>query len=245
MNNHIFGIHSIVEALRAETQIEKIYILKTTPNDRLNELRNLAMKNQVPLQYVPIEKLQTLAFRGNHQGAVATISTMFYQSLEDIIKATLEANKVPLFVMLDGVTDVRNVGAIARSMECMGANALIVPISGGAALNADAMKVSAGALNFLPVCREKHLLDATYLLKEYGVQLIACTEKAKDTFFSVDFKEPTCLILGSEEKGISPTLLKAVTQQVKIPMQGQISSLNVSVAAGMILSEVVRQRLSL
>lgn len=244
MNNHIFGIHTIIEALRAETHIEKIYILKTTPNERLSELRNLAMKNQVPLQYVPVEKLQTLAFKGNHQGAVATISSMFYQSLEDIIKATLAANKVPLFVMLDGVTDVRNVGAVARSMECMGANALIIPISGGAALNADAMKVSAGALNYLPVCREKHLLDATYMLKEYGIQLIACTEKAQDTFFAVNFTEPTCLILGSEEKGISPALLKVVSQQVKIPMQGKISSLNVSVAAGMMLSEVVRQRMA-
>lgn len=244
MNNHIFGIHTIVEALRAETQIEKIYILKTTPNERLSELRNLAMKHQIPLQYVPVEKLQTLAFKGNHQGAVATISTMYYQPLEDIIKATLDANKVPLFVMLDGVTDVRNVGAIARSMECMGANGLILPISGGAALNADAMKVSAGALNYLPVCREKHLLDAAYMLKEYDIQLIACTEKGKEAFYQADFKAPTCLIFGSEEKGISPTLLKIASQQVKIPMQGQISSLNVSVAVGMILSETVRQRIS-
>ncbi len=239
----LYGIHTVTEALRSGKQIEKIWVSKNTQNDRIQSLKALAEEKKVPLQFVPVEKINTLTTTGNHQGVVAQISEITYQSLEEVLIRIQQSGEPALLLLLDGITDVRNVGAMVRTAECMGANAVILPVSGSASLNADAMKVSAGALMHLPVCRENHALDAVYLLQSYGIQIVACTEKGSDVFYKCDFRGNVCLVLGSEEKGISPSVLKIADKKVKIPMKGKIESLNVSVSAGMILSEVVRQRM--
>lgn len=242
--NTLYGTHSVIEAINAGTQIEKIYLQKDTQNERLKELKSLASTHNVPFQMVPMEKIRSLCPTGNHQGVVALMAEIFYQSLEELLISLQAENKVPLLVMLDGVTDVRNVGAIARSAECMGAHALILPTSGSAAINADAIKVSAGALSHLPVCRESHLLDVAYMLQSYKIPLFACTEKSKDTIFEMDFTTPVCLVFGAEDKGISTGILKICEKRAKIPMLGKVESLNVSVSVGMVLCEAVRQRLA-
>ena len=238
----LYGIHTVTEALRSGQQIEKIWVSKTSQNERIQSLKTLAEQKKVPIQFVPIEKINTLTTTGNHQGVIAQVSEIIYQPLEEILIQIQEKGETPLLLLLDGITDVRNIGAIVRTAECMGANAVILPTSGSASLNADAVKVSAGALMHLPICRENHTLDAIYLLQSYGIQTVACTEKAQETLFSEDLTGPVCLIFGSEEKGISQSVLKIADKKIKIPMKGKIASLNVSVSVGMITSEVIRQR---
>lgn len=238
----LYGIHTVTEALRAGQQIEKIWVSKNTQNDRIQSLKALAEEKKVPLQFVPVEKINTLTTTGNHQGVIAQMSEIIYQPLEEVLIRIQKSGEPALLILLDSITDVRNVGAIVRTAECMGAHAVILPVSGSASLNADAMKVSAGALMHLPVCRENHVLDAVYLLQSYDIRIVACTEKATETFYEADFTGNVCLVFGSEEKGISPSVIKIAEKKVKIPMKGKIESLNVSVSTGMILSEVVRQR---
>ncbi|MCL4136772.1 UNVERIFIED_CONTAM: hypothetical protein GTU68_057615 [Idotea baltica] len=191
---------------------------------------------------VPEVRLEKLAPNANHQGVIGILSAITYQPLEEVILSVIGKGEIPFFMALDGVTDVRNFGAIARTAECMGAHALIIPAHGSAAVNADAVKTSAGALHHLPVCREAHLVDSLMLLQAYDIKSVACTEKASDTIHQVDLKTPSCLIMGSEEKGISSSILKRADHLVRIPMYGKVGSLNVSVAAGMIMAEAVRQR---
>lgn len=241
--SNIYGIHAVIEAVKAGTQIEKILVLKGTQNERITELKQLATTFKIPFQAVPIEKLNSLVPSNKHQGAIAIASEIIYQSLEEVITRVQETGNPPLFVMLDGVTDVRNIGAIARTAECMGANALILPTSGSASLNADAIKTSAGALHHLPVCREHHVLDTVHLLQAYGISVVACNEKSKKIMYFEEMAGPVCLVFGSEERGIAPAVLKAANLVVKIPTIGKIESLNVSVAVGMVLSEVTRQRI--
>ena len=244
-SNLIFGIHAVMEAIHSDKTIDRIFVRQDEPSERLKEIREEARKKEVPLKLVPEAKLTGICRTDNHQGVAAYLAEIVFQPLEEIILSVTEKGEAPFLLLLDNVTDVRNFGAIARSAECMGVHAVIIPTIGGAAINADAVKVSSGALHHLPVCREKNLMDAMLLMQAYGIQLLACTEKSSKEIYDADFSGPICLILGSEEDGISPALLRRIPEHVKIPLLGKVSSLNVAVAAGMVLSEAVRQRRNL
>ncbi len=238
----IYGIHPVKEAIEAGRPVEKIVIRQDMGSERASEWRRMAQDLDVPLQMVPEVKLRKLSNNGNHQGVVAYLSAMPYQDLETTLLRLQEGGTLPLLLMLDGVTDVRNFGAIARSAECLGAQALIVPSRGAASLSADAVKVSAGALNHLAVCRVTDLVDAILLLQAYDVKSYGLSERAPETIWQTDFSGPSCLVMGSEESGISPRLLKRLDHVIQIPLSGHVGSLNVSVAAGITLAEITRQR---
>lgn len=240
----IFGSRPILEAMLAGKTLEKIFLLRGTKSTTTDEIMSEAKKLDVPVVTVPVEKLNNLT-RKNHQGAVAFISPIRYMPLDEIVTSLFEKGKDPLLLILDRVTDVRNFGSIARNAECMGVDAIVIPSRGGAQINADAMKTSAGALNLIPVCREPNLKDTIEYLKDYGVQIVACTEKTEEnlTDGKVDMVGPTAILMGSEEDGISPEYLKRADARVRIPLMGQIGSLNVSVATGIILYEAMSQRL--
>lgn len=241
--NLIYGTRAVMEAVEAGKEIESIFIQQGISNPLMNELRTLLKKNQITYKPVPPEKINRMV-RGNHQGVVAFISMITYHNIEDILPALFEKSKVPLLLICDHITDVRNFGALARSALCAGVHAIIIPEKGSAQINADAVKTSAGALHKIPVCRQ-HLLNAVKFLKQSGVRIFASTEKASEHIYEADFKEPVAIIMGSEENGITRDLLKAADYLVKIPMQQELDSLNVSVAASVVLFEVVRQRLTL
>ena len=240
--NLIYGVYPVVEALEAGRSLEKVMISRAGNHERIRDIRSGAKTAGVPVQVVPDETLQRLCPDANHQGVVALAAAISYSPLEETLLRVIDTGAMPFFILLDGITDVRNFGAIARTAECLGAHALIVPDKGAAAGNADAVKVSAGALNHLPVCRVPNLIDALLVLQAYGVQTLALTEKANESIYETDLNGPRCLILGSEETGVSPALLRRVDVLVNIPMRGHIASLNVSVAAGIAMAEVVRQR---
>jgi 23S rRNA (guanosine2251-2'-O)-methyltransferase len=241
-DRYLYGVHPVMEALEAGTSIEKIFIRQGKEHERIKDIRKMAKEIGVPTQEVPDEKLDRITRQGNHQGVVAEVTPVAYQDLEQVLLALQAAEQVPLLVLLDGVTDVRNFGAIARTAECMGAHAIVVPARGSAALNGDAVRTSAGALNYLPVCRVEHTVDGVMLMQAYGVPAIACTEQVGEPLFDLDLSGPLCLVLGAEDKGISRQLLRRVDLLGTIPMTGQVGSLNVSVAAGMALMEITRQR---
>lgn len=238
----IFGLRPVIEALRAGKEVDRLFVQTGLKNELATELMSLLKKNNVPFQYVPVEKLNRLTTK-NHQGVVGYISSVVYQKIQDVLPLVFEAGKTPLILILDRITDVRNFGAIARTAECSGVDAIIIPSKGGAQINADAMKTSTGALHTIPVCRENNLKETIHFLRESGLQVVACTEKTKEMYYQQDYTLPVAIIVGSEENGVSPEYLKEVDAQAKIPLRGQISSLNVSVATGVILYEVVRQRL--
>ncbi len=238
----IFGIHSIQEAIRSEKEIDKVLIKRGLAGELFQELFDDIKGANVPVQYVPIEKLNRVT-RKNHQGVVAFISPISYHNIETIIPDLYEQGKAPFVLILDSLTDVRNIGAIARTAECAGAHAIIVPDKGSAQINADALKTSAGALHHIPVCRTKSLTQTCKFLKDSGLTLIAATEKAVELYFTADFTQPIALIMGSEETGISTDLLRIADKLVKIPATGKIESLNVSAAASVLIYEVVKQRL--
>ena len=237
----IYGTRAVMEAVNAGKDIEKIFIQKGINNSLVNELRQLLAKNNIPFQVVPDFKLNKLT-KGNHQGVVCILSTITYYKTEDIIPLVFERGEVPLFLMIDRVTDVRNVGAMARTAACAGVHAIIIPDQGSAQLNADAIKTSAGALHNIPVCREKNLKLTIEYLKGSGIKIVAATEKASQPYFASDLKVPCCIIMGSEDSGISTEYLKRADEKVIIPMNNVVQSLNVSVAAGIILFEAFRQR---
>ena len=237
--NLIYGIQPIKEALKGERTIDKVLIKKGLNREAENELKQAASEAGVPYQYVPGEKLHSLLPHINHQGAIAYMSLVRYMDLEEL----LETGKVDLMIMLDGVSDVRNFGAIARTAECMGAQAIVIPEQGSARINAEAMKTSAGALNHLNVVRVKNLTDAGMLIQAYGLKLIACTEKADKDLAEAELTQPMCIIMGAEGKGIQPKLIRLSDDALKVPLFGKIESLNVSVAAGMILYETACQRI--
>lgn len=241
-NMKIFGIRAVIEAIESGKEIESIYVQKGISGGLYRELRQIAGRYELPLQLVPAEKLRYLGDK-NHQGVAATISPVTFHRLEQLIPAIYERGEVPLLLMLDRITDVRNFGAISRSAECMGAHAVVIPAKGSAQVNADAVKTSAGALLSLPVCRETNLKNSIIFLQESGLRVIACSEKSETYLSEADLTVPAAFILGSEEDGISGEYLKLADEAAKIPMQGSIASLNVSVAAGVILYEAVRQRL--
>lgn len=243
-NQMIFGIRGIIEAIKSGKEIESLYIQRGLTGGVILELRSLLKEHDLGFQLVPIEKLNRLTPK-NHQGAVAFISPITYEKIENVIPGIYERGEVPLILMLDGVTDVRNFGAIARTAECAGVHALIVPAKGSAQINPDAVKTSAGALYKIPVCRHDSLLKTARFLQESGLQLVACTEKTNDSLYQPDYTVPTALILGSEENGISTDLMRISDHLARIPMYGEIESLNVSVSAGVLLYEAVRQKNSL
>ncbi len=242
-NNLIFGTRPVIEAIEAGRQIEKLFIKKGLQGEVFFELNRLIRQYNLPAQTVPVEKLNRLT-RKNHQGVVAIISPVVYQDVEALLPGWYEQGLNPLVLILDRVTDVRNMGAIARTAECAGVNAIVFPAKGSAQINADAVKTSAGALNRIPVDKAASLGKTVRFLKDSGLQIIACTEKTDNSYLNVDFSKPTAIIMGSEEDGISEYLLKMADHKAALPLMGDIGSLNVSVAAGVILYESVRQRIS-
>ncbi|HEX8326143.1 MAG TPA: 23S rRNA (guanosine(2251)-2'-O)-methyltransferase RlmB [Hymenobacter sp.] len=241
----LFGLRPILEALNAGRTLEKIFLLRGTKNSLVTDISTAARAAGIQVQMVPVEKLDNLT-RKNHQGAVAFVSPIDYAPLDNIVSGLFEEGKVPFLLLLDRITDVRNFGAIARTAECLGVQAIVVPSRGAAQINGDALKTSAGALNILPVCREVSLHETIRFLQQSGITVVACTEKADEAVGSaaVDFSGPVAVLMGSEEDGISPDLLNLADVKLKVPMTGQIQSLNVGVAAGIMLFEVARQRVS-
>lgn len=238
----IYGFNPVLEALHAGKEIEKIFILKSMQQFRAGELINLATSLKIPFQFVPKEKLNRLT-RQNHQGVVAMVSAVSFVDIETLLPTIYESGKAPFFLILDKITDVRNFGSIARSAECAGVNAIIIPTRGSAMIGADAVKTSSGALNLIPVCRADNLKEAIVFLKNCGIRMIGATEKSETNHFATDYTHPVAIIMGSEETGISEEYLKLCDELVKIPMVGEVQSLNVSVAAGIIVFEVLRQRM--
>ncbi len=242
MSSQIYGIRAVLEAINAGQPINKIFIQKGLKGDLYKELESSARKSGIGLSYVPVEKLNRLTRNNNHQGAVAQISPVEFHQFEELVEQVLNKEETPLFLMLDGVSDVRNFGAIIRTAECCGVHAIIVPKSGAAPITDDTVKTSAGAAFNVPIAKVDHLKDAIFYLQSSGIVVTGATEKADDEIYGIDFNQPTAIIMGSEEKGISPSTLNIIDHQAKLPLMGKIGSLNVSVACGVFLYEVVRQR---
>lgn len=237
----IYGLRPVIEAIDGDTRIDKVLIQNGLSGPLAGELKGRIRDNNIPFQFVPIEKLNRLA-KGNHQGVVALISPIEYKQALDLIPQLMEGEKAPLVLMLDHVTDVRNFGAIVRTAECAGVDAVVIPDHGSAQVGDDAVKTSSGALLRMPICREQNLKTVLNLAKQCGMQIVAATEKGATDYLEVDFKKPTLLIMGAEETGISPELLKLADARAKLPILGQVQSLNVSVAAAVFMYEVLRQR---
>lgn len=238
----VFGIRAVMEAIKSGKEIESILVQRGLAGGIFLELRALLKERGLSYQQVPVEKLNRITPK-NHQGVIAVISQITYQKIEDVIPLLYEEGKTPLILILDGITDVRNLGAIARTAECAGVHAIVVPVKGSAQINPDAIKTSAGALFKIPVCRQESLSKTARFLQESGLQLVACTEKTQDFLYKPDYTLPTAIIMGSEEDGISTDLIRISDHLAKIPMYGKIESLNVSVSAGIVIYEAVRQRM--
>jgi 23S rRNA (guanosine2251-2'-O)-methyltransferase len=237
----IFGIRAVIEAIKADKLIDKLVIRRGLTGELSHELMALINELKIPYQLVPNERISRITPK-NHQGVVAFISPIEFQNIEQIIPSLFEAGKTPFVVILDKVTDVRNFGAITRTAECAGVDAIIIPEKGSARISGDAVKTSAGALHKIPVCRVQNLLQTIKFLKSSGLQVIAATEKAADYYYETDFSVPTAILVGSEDQGVEVEYLRISDQLVKIPILGEIESLNVSVAAGVLMYEAVKQR---
>lgn len=243
-NALVYGIRAVAEAIASGKEVDKLFIQQGLKNELFGELRKLITEHNIPFQYVPVEKINRLAGSRNHQGVAAFLSQVTYQHIDDILPGIFESGETPLLLILDRVTDVRNFGAIARTAACAGVHAIIIPSRGAAQVNADAIKTSAGALHSIPVCREHNLKDTIDYLKDSGLKIAACTEKTDTLLYDAPLEGPLAIIMGSEEDGISGEYLKRSDMLVKIPMTGPISSLNVSVAAGIVLFEAVRRKIN-
>ena len=237
----VFGIRAVMEALNAGKEIDKIWIRKNLEGDLSRELSEVLKGYEIPVQRVPQEKLMHLSSK-NHQGVVAFISPITYQRLDQLIPALYDQGIMPFVVVLDGITDVRNFGAIARSCACAGVHAVVLPQTGSVSVNADAIKTSAGALYHVPVCRERNLKESLRFLKLSGLKLIGASEKADKNYRDADYSGPLALVLGAEDQGIAPVHLTLCDEIVKIPVSGDIASLNVSVAGGILMYEALRHR---
>lgn len=238
----IFGIRAVIEALDSDKEIDRIVIRRDLQGDLVKELlAKLKGRKDIYVQKVPVERLDRYT-RKNHQGVIALVSSIIYQSIEDIIPFLYESGKVPLVIVLDGITDVRNFGAIARTAEVAGVDAIIIPARGSVSVSADAVKTSAGALLKIPVCKVNNLNQTIRFLKDSGLSIIAATEKAAQNYTQADFQQPVAIIMGAEDVGISDENIKISDTLVKIPQVGTIASLNVSVATGVLIYEVLRQR---
>ncbi|RMB62809.1 23S rRNA (guanosine(2251)-2'-O)-methyltransferase RlmB [Dokdonia sinensis] len=240
-NLEIFGTRAIIEAIQAGKEIDKVFLQKGLNNALTSELNTLIKKNGINFSYVPVEKLNRLTQK-NHQGAFATISPIAYRDFETLVTQTIESGVNPLFLLLDQLSDVRNFGAIIRTAECTGVHGIIIQKKGGAPLNGVAVKTSAGAAFNVPIAKVDHIKDAIYYLQGSGIQVIAATEKSNISLFEMELSSPTAIVMGREDSGVSPGVLKIVDHKAKLPLMGEIGSLNVSVACGAFLYETVRQR---
>jgi len=240
-DNFIYGIRSAIEAIRAGKEIDKILIRQGAKSELANELFGLIRKGNIPFQFVPVQRLNRITQK-NHQGVIGYLSFISYYTVEQILPGIYESGENPFILVLDQVSDVRNFGAIVRTAECAGVHAVVIPKKGSAQINPDAVKTSAGALHTMPVCRNEELSEAVKFMKDSGLHIVAATEKAKNIYLSARFDTPLAIILGSEEKGISEKLLELADERIKIPLKGKIESLNVSVTAGILFYEVIRQR---
>lgn len=238
----IIGRDAVIEALRSGKQLDRIYLDAKAHGQDISEIKSLAVHHNVPVNYVPVAKLNAFNVT-DHEGCVAQIAKVQYHDLQEIISFVVEKGEPHLFLLLDGITDIRNIGGIARTAFCCGVHAIIIPDKGVGALNEDAILTSAGALEKIPVCRVNSLMKAVDELHLNGIKVFASEMKAVKNIYDCDFKEPCAIVMGSEEKGIYPALLKICDEKIKIPMKGDFESLNVSVATGMILYEVMRQRM--
>ena len=243
MNTTIFGLRAIIEAINSGSTINKVYLQKGLRGNLFFELESLIKKEKITTSFVPVEKLDRLSKNKNHQGAVAQISPVEFEDLEQLIENTLEKTSTPLFVLLDQVSDVRNFGAIIRSAECTGVNGIIIQQSGSAPVNAETIKTSAGAAFKVPICRVNHIKDAIYTLQASDISIVAATEKTENLIYDLDLNKPIAIVMGSEHRGVNPSVLKIVNEKAKLPLYGEIDSLNVSVACGAFLYEAIRQRL--
>lgn len=242
--NIIYGFRPIVEAIREGKQIEKLLVQTNLNNESIRNIKDEIRQSDqnIKIQYVPIEKLNSITRGENHQGLVAYASLVEYKNLETVIEQAVEQKQVPFVIILDHITDVRNLGAIARTAECAGATCLVVPEDGSAAINEDAIKTSAGALLRLSICKVKNIKTTLNYLKQCEIAIFAATEKASNLYTQQDYTTACAIVMGAEDKGISKEVLKMSDALIKIPIKGNIESLNVSVAAGVIIYEVVRQR---
>ena len=240
-NEMIFGVRAVIEAIQAGKEIDRILIKRDIQSDLSKELFAVVKGTMIPVQRVPVERINRIT-RKNHQGVVAFISSITYQKTEDIVPMLFEQGKNPLLIMLDGITDVRNFGAIARTCECAGVDAIVIPSKNSVSANADAIKTSAGALYKLPVCREQNLTQTIKFLKDSGFKIVAATEKGDYDYTKANYDDPVCIIMGAEDTGVPYEHLALCDEWIKIPMLGTIESLNVSVAAGILIYEAVKQR---
>jgi 23S rRNA (guanosine2251-2'-O)-methyltransferase len=241
-NTMIFGTRAVMEAVRAGREIEKIFIQAGLNNDLIKDLVAEARKNDVPYTFIPQQKLNNLSSK-NHQGVICLLAPVSYAKLENLVDRAFSEGRDPFFLVLDRITDVRNFGAICRTAECAGLDGIVISEKGNAPVTADAIKTSAGALNHLPICRSKDLKGTIRFLKESGLRIVACTEKSNQEIYGVSMNSPLALVVGSEEDGIAPDILRLADDAVKIPIKGKVESLNVSVAAGVAIFEAVRQKL--
>ena len=240
---YLFGMHPVMEAVKTGKKLEKVLFKQGLEGPQFRELMELLKIREIPFQFVPVEKLNR-SVRGAHQGVLAYMSQIDYVDLEQLVNDALGMSENPVLMILDGVSDVRNLGAIARSLECAGGHGIIVPAKGGAAINAEAIKSSVGALMRIDACKVPNLRVAAYYLKQSGFRLIAATEKVDRKIYDVDMTGPCAIIMGSEGKGISKAMLDLADDKAAIPMAGEISSLNVAAASTVMLYEAVRQRLA-
>lgn len=239
----VFGIRAVIEAIESGKQVDKVLMKKDLGGELARELLSVTREYNVPVQRVPVERINKVT-RKNHQGVIAFMAAVDYYHVDDIVPALYDEGINPLVVVLDGVTDVRNFGAIARTCECAGVNCIVIPERNSVSVNADAVKTSAGALNYLPVCRERNLVKAVQYLRDSGFKVMGASEKTVLNYTKADFTGPVAIVLGAEDTGISTDVLKLCDTLVAIPEFGQINSLNVSVAGGIMIYEVVRQRLN-
>nr|WP_320022924.1 23S rRNA (guanosine(2251)-2'-O)-methyltransferase RlmB [uncultured Draconibacterium sp.] len=237
----LFGTRAVIEAIKKGKTIDKILIKKGLRNELISELQQLIKETEIGVQYVPIEKINRIT-RKNHQGVLAFISPIEFDNIETVIPGIYEEGKTPLLLVLDQITDVRNFGAIARSAECAGVQAIIIPEKGMARIGADAVKTSAGAIHNIPICKTNNLYHTVRFLKDSGIKIVAATEKGDKLYSNADMKSPLAIVMGSEDTGVSAQILKLADEQLRIPILGQIESLNVSVSAALMIYEAVRQR---
>lgn len=240
-DDYIYGTRAVIEAINTGKTIEKVFIKTGLNNELYQQLLSLIKENEIAFQFVPIEKINRIT-RKNHQGVLAFISPVEYTKLDMLLPVIFESGKVPLLLILDQITDVRNFGAIARSAECAGVDAIVIPEKGMARIGADAVKTSAGAIHHIPICKVTNLLKSIQYLKDSGIQIIAATEKADGIYTDGNFTDPLAIVMGSEDIGISQSILNIADQKLKIPLLGNIESLNVSVSAALMIFEAVRQR---
>ncbi len=241
-NTVIFGIRSIIEAIESGSSLSKVYLQKGLRGDLYFELDKLLKKNKISTSIVPTEKLDRLSKHNNHQGAVAKISPVSFYDLETLLEDTLAKKELPLFLLLDQVSDVRNFGAIIRTAECTGVDGIIIQKSGSAPVNAETIKTSAGAAFKIPICKVDHIKDAVFHMQAHDIKLVTATEKTEESLYNIDLKQPLAIVMGSEHKGVTSSIQKLSDYKAKLPLLGEIASLNVSVACGVFLYETVRQR---